>query len=313
MLPRFLVIGAQKAGTTALCAMLDSHPGIGLSRPKEPMFFSRDEPAIHPYFFMQERERWTRFDWDIRRDDLLAEYTGFFSHLPSHAICGEGSTTYLCSEKAPSRVRAVIPDVKIIVSLRDPVQRIYSAYWHFVRLGVSIHGFENFLLYEPIHSIYMGEYKTHLQRWFSQFSRDQFHIIIFERFVAQPQSVLDEVCAFLGVGSINNLQGGYEENRAHVPRFILLQYCVNLTRRLVGQDLSAVPGRIPLKRSRAPQLVGNVLERISTWNLRERHYPPMEEDVRRHLTSYYKRVNDGLSELIGQDVHEYWYGAGDRS
>ncbi len=122
-LPDFFVIGAPKAGTTALHAALDLHPQLYLSPIKEPKFFLCDGPPpreggpgdAHSY-----RE------WVWRRDD----YERLFDAAPPGTLCGESTPLYLADFEAHRRIHEAVPQAKLIAILRDPVDRAYSNWSH---------------------------------------------------------------------------------------------------------------------------------------------------------------------------------------
>ncbi len=118
--PNLFVVGAAKAGTTALHNALSRRNEISMSRLKEPHFFSR--PLLHP-----DAEGQIPVIRDERRYLSL-----FDARMP---IRGESSTSYLPSAEAATRIRAASPDARIVILLRDPVQRAYSHYLNDVRDG----------------------------------------------------------------------------------------------------------------------------------------------------------------------------------
>ena len=112
-LPDFLGVGTQKGGTTYLYELLKRHPQVFLAEPKEQHFFS-----LH----------WQRgADW----------YRSQFASEQESQICGEITPYYLFHPEAPARIQSLLPNVKLIVLLRDPVERALSQYFHSRRLGLD--------------------------------------------------------------------------------------------------------------------------------------------------------------------------------
>jgi hypothetical protein len=111
--PNFFIVGAPKAGTTSLHAQLQSVPGIFMSRIKEPNYFSRtlipDDHQVRPI-----------------RDSQ--KYLQLFDGVTSEAVVGEASPTYLADPDAPRLIHDVSPEARILISLRDPVERAFSHY-----------------------------------------------------------------------------------------------------------------------------------------------------------------------------------------
>src|SRR6266702_4704009 len=129
-LPDFLVIGAPKAGTTALHAALARHPALFMSAIKEPKFFLTDGPPPTrggPGDVQTYREHvWRR-----------EEYEALFAPAPAGVLRGESTPFYVYDWAAQQRIRALIPDAKLIVILRDPVERAHSNWTHLWSAGLE--------------------------------------------------------------------------------------------------------------------------------------------------------------------------------
>jgi hypothetical protein len=199
-LPDFLVIGAQRAGSTSLFAQLCEHPGVAAPSHKE----------IH-YFDNQSARglRWYR------------------SHFPPAAaargrITGEASPYYLCHPAAPARVGDALPDVRLIALLRDPVARAYSHHQLSVRDGHEPLGFEEALRAEPErlagedarlctdrayrshahrHQSYAarGLYAEQLRRWHEHVAPERLLVVSSAELFAEPARTTAGVLGFLGL------------------------------------------------------------------------------------------------------------------
>ncbi|WP_259082558.1 sulfotransferase [Salinibacter ruber] len=114
--------------------------------------------------------------------------------------------------------------------LRNPVDRTYSHYWHRVKTGRAVHGFEYELQHGPSTLLLRSFYKPQLERYFDFFPEDQVKVILLERFVDHTQAVVDEVCSFLGLETAVDVAGvDAHQNRSPMPRWpglqLLLNYC----------------------------------------------------------------------------------------
>jgi len=196
VLPSFIVIGAMKAGTTTLFAALTQHPHVIRSRRREIHFFGSR---------FGRGEAWYRRHFP----------TGL--ELRRHqAITGEGSTSYLAHPHAPERIHQVIPDVKMIALLRDPVDRAISNYFHEKRTGrETLPIVEAFAAEEerlrraaeepgqrPLGRMgyrKRGLYAEQLERYYRQFPREQLMVLQAESLFEKPREVIDRVCRFLGL------------------------------------------------------------------------------------------------------------------
>src|SRR5262245_31073319 len=96
-LPDFVIVGAQKSGTASLSALLSDRSDVFMCRPREPMFFCRDDAAIHPHTLLSNRDLWRAFDWKGDQQRLLDDYAELFRSAGRNQLVGEGSTTYLVS------------------------------------------------------------------------------------------------------------------------------------------------------------------------------------------------------------------------
>lgn len=134
-LPDFIIAGAMKAGTTSLHHILKHHKHVFLPE-DEIFFFDLDDIQQHPDFFMDARGKWIFHDYERHYQDYLEWYSSFFESADDGQVIGDDSTTYMASRKAPQRIARLLPDVKLIFMLRDPVVRAYSHYWHLSELAV---------------------------------------------------------------------------------------------------------------------------------------------------------------------------------
>jgi hypothetical protein len=112
--PDFVGIGAQRCGTTWLYEMLKSHPQIRMSTEKELNFFN------------------------VNYHRGIEWYQKFFIGTPSHMICGEYSPRYLANKNTPKRIKQTIPGAKLLVSLRNPVEQVFSRYNYKVKMHFTI-------------------------------------------------------------------------------------------------------------------------------------------------------------------------------
>ena len=171
-LPNFLHIGPGKSGSTWLHETLVLHPQVYLSEAKDLYFFSR-------YY-----DRGV--DWYRKQ---------FQSAGPSDRIVGEVCPDYLTSAEAPQRIRSCLgPDVRLMVTLRDPAERAFSAYLHRRKHGLTVTFREDL---ETSDLIEEGRYGTQLQRYLDCFDRQALYVAVFDDLRADPQAFLDGVTTWL--------------------------------------------------------------------------------------------------------------------
>jgi hypothetical protein len=206
-LPDFLIIGAQKAGTTSLYQYLVRHPDIESATVKEVHFFDLKYGkglAWYSRFFPSEGRRQAR----------LAQ--------TKELVTGEATPYYLFHPHVPERVARSLPGIKLIVLLRNPIDRAYSHYHHAVRHGFESLDFEQAIASETdrlapeierlttddsyhsfVHQrnsyLARGRYIEQLERWAAYFSREAMLILEAEAFFADPGAGVSSVHAFLKV------------------------------------------------------------------------------------------------------------------
>jgi hypothetical protein len=203
-LPDVIVIGAPKAGSTALHAALTAHPQLHLSAVKEPKFFLCDEappPRQHGPGDAHSRQEWV---W--RR----ADYEALFDVAPAGTLTGESTPLYLQDLAAHERIARLVPDAKLIAVVRDPVDRAYSNWAHLWSDGLEpeadflaacaaeedrlARGWAPFWGYKRL-----GRYGEQLDHLLSVFPRDQVHVLRYRELVDDPAATMDAICAFLGI------------------------------------------------------------------------------------------------------------------
>jgi hypothetical protein len=187
--PAFLGIGAQKCASTWIYRILETHPEICVSDPKELDFFSS--------FFDRG------YDW----------YEHHFAG-PDAAAAGEVSPSYFYNPLAAERARTYNPDFKILVSLRDPVERIYSNHLHEVRKG-HVSGdlsFERAMARNPMY-IEQSRYGQHLKTWLDAFGAANVLVLLQEDIAEDPRAEAKRLCDFLGVEAVTDSE--FFERRAN--------------------------------------------------------------------------------------------------
>lgn len=229
-LPDFLIIGTKRGGTTSLWNYLIQHPLV------MPMFpASRGLKSPWYYYVNYARgDRWYRSHFATERE--LDRVEARHSVRP---VTGEACPYYMYYPPVPERVRARTPDVKIIVTLRDPVKRAYSHYWERVGEGVEDLSFEDALAAEPerlrgerekmaadplyysrAHDFYSyrdrGVYRPQLEQWFSVFPRERFLIMAAEDLYRDEQAAVDRVTEFLGLPA-HPLRAAQRHNHLPAP------------------------------------------------------------------------------------------------
>ncbi|MEN3314762.1 MAG: hypothetical protein V7605_996 [Acidimicrobiaceae bacterium] len=194
-LPDFLGIGALKAGTSYLETMLRSHPETCMpAAGTELEFFNRH---------YQRGPAW---------------YAAQFCRCEA-PVRGEVSPPYLFDPASPQRIADLLPEVRLLVSVRDPVQRAYSQYKHWVQVTAYPGSFDDFISDHP-GAVERGMYFELVSRYLERFRREQLLVVVFEDMVRCPAEVLPQVYAFVGVDPSYVAEAADDAvNASGVPRF----------------------------------------------------------------------------------------------
>lgn len=190
----FIIIGAQRSGTTYLYNLLDEHPEICMSKPVKP----------EPKFFLNK---------SAGEIDLEAYLGTYFKHCSSdHKILGEKSTSYYEDEKVPVLISKSLPGSKILMILRNPAQRAISNYFFSVNNGLESRSLNEVFIekkppplrdkqktsVDPFNYLGRGDYAKFIIRFKKFFSEDQFRILIFEELINNKDHIRG-LYRFLGV------------------------------------------------------------------------------------------------------------------
>jgi hypothetical protein len=263
-LPDFLIIGAPKSATSWLTRNLSQHDKVFLAR-NEIHYFSRTYSQ--------------GLDW----------YAAHFDAAQSGKILGEKSASYLASPDVPERVCQLLPKVRLIAQLRNPIDRAYSDYCMLLRRGTVTHQIDEYL--DPARAaglrfIASGEYARHLSRWLSFFPREQMLIHFSDEIRDRPTDVLGEVTSFLGLDPIDAPNSARRVDVKEEPRLPLP------LRRALAPLKQAVA---PLRRTRWFQSIHAKLSRPFD-------YPPLTDHLRDKLRDYYRADIANLEKILGRSV-----------
>ena len=249
-LPTFVIAGSQKCGTTSLAAALRQHRQVHVARPKEIHFFDRH----------------------FKRG--LEWYAEQFSPRDHHLQIGEATPAYLDDHVARKRITRTLPDLKVVILLRNPVDRAYSHYWHKRRLGDEpLATLEEAVTAEPerlaeagprprnrLRHAYVdrGHYMDRIDPLVAAHGRERVHVMLLDDLVAQPKRTLRSLLTFLEVD----------------------------------------PG--PARRMKVQQR--NTYRQGPERDAHRASYPPMAEQTRAALEEEYAESNARLAEFLGREL-----------
>lgn len=269
MEPNFIVIGAPKAATTGLCLNLKRHPDIFISNPKEPFFFCYD----HKY-----AKGW---EW----------YMSLFEGAEGKTAIGEGSTPYSQIGTYPNTVGRIakhLPNVKLIYSVREPLERIQSQWIEQQSQGLTMLPFLRAVREDPQY-IDAASYWTQINAYRQHFPDERILVLFFEEYRKDPQGVLRQCFEFLGVDPNVKIEGAEKPVYASKGKRSDI-WLTNMMRRNVPGFL-AIRDRVPKNvRSLASQLFKREIKERPTWDQATRSWvlDQIRDDVIQFLRFYGK-------------------------
>lgn len=284
--PNFFVVGAPRCGTSTLHAWLPSMPGVYMSRIKEPNYFSRrvigdDHPMVKP----------------IRRD---RDYLRLFNDAGDAQVVGEATPFYLQDPEAPSEIRRKCPAARVLATIRDPVERLYSHYFmmrnnvpglgsfmHEIERGLALQGIRNVAFLDPT----VGLYSRQIERFQREFGK-RFKVIVLEEWTRDTPRTFRAISDFLGLdpvvqGEPAPRQRRFSEARGPFVRFLFgNRYVSRFTESLVPYALRKYVRKTAL--------------------VKESPKPPMDPRAREFLVSYYREDVERTQRLLGRPFPLPW-------
>jgi hypothetical protein len=302
ILPNFLIVGAAKCGTSSLYYYLKQHPDVFMSPVKEPSFFSNRaaNPGKGPG---DEDPRLKKYVGGVGSFD---DYVRLFKINTGKKAVGEASVdTIFYFERTIPAIKSYLGDPRIIIILRNPVKRAYSAYNHLVRDGREKLSFKDALIAEEQrrrdkYSFLWqyregGLYAQQVRAFQENFSRVK--VFIYDDFMRDAITFIQSLYAFLDVdpGFVPHIQRRH--NVSSIPRWSLLNNFFNKTTmlhkvvRLIGKAILGEDQWIRLR------------DRIRDMNMQKPL--PMDSEIEQQLRRFYRDDILKLQEYIGRDLSSW--------
>ena len=290
MVPTFLVIGAAKAGTTALYWYLAEHPKVFMSTMKETNYFA---------YGLDERGRLRYGDPELHRFRVRSwsEYQALFADAGDAVAIGEVSPIYLECPQAAARIRQRLPGARIVCGLREPVDRAYSDYLMYLRSRGRRLDPERDLTVTSAwarpdsHWMQIGRYHEMLSRYYAVFPREQIHVFLFDDLRRDPMGVIRDLYGFLEVDPTFEPDLETPHNVGGEPGNMALE------RFLTSHRIRALAEPV------IPKRVADRFRKLRTRNLR--HAPSLPDELRSELLEVFREDIVKTSELISRSL-ERW-------
>ena len=282
----FFIAGAPKSGTTSLYQYLCQHKEIEMCSIKEPDFFSCT--AL--------KKKQTYYGNDPIQN--LEEYNKLFSNKKD-LLRGEASVSYLFYDDVAKKIKKYNEKAKIIIILRNPVDRAFSHYLMDYRLGLVSENFEdiinkrinhkNALLYYQQY-VSVGEYYHQVERYIKVFGPEKLLIINYDDFKNNLAGTFEKICLFLNVSHTFKVDFTKSYNSFKRPRSKIVRWVYSFTK--LRKILSQIIPKIA---------INYIIKMLFT----ESKKPKLSSDARKFLISHYKDDIINLSKLLNQDLSSW--------
>ncbi|MBY0499588.1 MAG: sulfotransferase domain-containing protein [Nitrosomonas sp.] len=280
MLPDFVVIGAFKAGSTSLHHYFSQHPSVFMTKVKEPNFFAFDSKnKVHAEMNRQQF-----------MVTSLSEYESLFDDARVDQIKGEVSPYYLYSSVALQKMKEIVPTIKMIACLRNPVGRAYSHYLMRLRSGKETKSPEE-AFSEDAFWVRASLYANAIQSYQQIFDNNQLKFVLFDDLINDPQTLMSELFSFIGADSNFQVNTDYRFNPGGTPKLPWLHH-----------GLSALK-RIPGLRQYTPPFIRNRLARIRDKNLAPAKVLSM--DVQQQWLKFYRDDISRVQDILHLDLSDW--------
>ena len=282
----FFIVGAPKAGTTSLYHYLNEHLEVEMSSQKEPDYFSDDA--------LQEQGLY----YGKNRIDTLDKYNNLFVN-PQAKLRGEGSVSYFFYDDVPNKIKKYNPDSKIIIMLRNPIDRAFSHYLMDYRLGLVSESFEDIVKKKSNHKcanlfyqqyIQVGEYSNQLKRYLNVFNSENILLIDYEDFKKDVAGVVNKTYLFLGVNDDFQPNLNKKHNTYSMPKNRIIRYIYSF---------------VPLRNLLISIFSKEMIKSTRNFLFKSDKKPIMQVETRLFLKKHFEKDVNELSELLNKDYTKW--------
>jgi len=285
MLVDFFIVGAPKAGTTSLFYYLNKNRGICMSNIKEPNFFSSQDLKIQKIYY------------DSLILDNLKEYERIFTPKNKQQIIGEASVSYLFYPNVANRIFDYNPRSKIIIILRDPVERAFSHYSMDLRLGhvkqsldelfdLGLNNKDNLFFQQYI---LLGQYYEQVNRYIKVFGRENICVKFYDELKLDASSFYSDILKFLHQENDHNIDFNQPFNKSKLPSNKIIKWLYSWP---IIRKISLI--FLPL----------SVIEFINI-NFFKENNNIITNDLKSKLHSFFLEDIEKLEKLLSKDLNSW--------
>lgn len=312
VLPNFFIVGAPKAGTTSLYHYLDQHPDVYMSPVKEPNYFAeeirlgnispewqdwaqREYKSLQAYLSGSMHEK--KFGGIV---DTWSDYLKLFENVNGEKAIGEASVCYLWSKTASRTIASTTPHAKIVMVLRNPIDRAFSQYKQAVASGLTAKSFGEvvrnslknkcyqFELLNPF--LEFGLYYDQVKRYTEHFSAENLRIYLYEEYKQAPTQITADIFRFLGVDPQFCPDVSEKHLQTSLPRFDWISFMLKKC------------GAWSRLKNMVPRRFVPFIKKCVFRNTQTVEFDPAD---RIQLSNYYREDVTRLSHLIQRDLRTW--------
>jgi len=302
-LPNFLIIGAGRAGTTSLNHYLGQHPDVFMSPIKETNFFAYRALAAAGL----SSGPLESMSFPIQS---LREYRKLFDRAAGARAIGEASPIYMADRRIAEEISDLLPDVRLIAILRNPVERAHSSYLFHRRDGRERRSFdqaireereglfsEEKLSFGQRSYLGLGFYDRMLAPYFDLFPRSRIGVFLFDHLLRDPADLMSDLFGFLHVDPAFEPAVSVRYNASGVPRGAWATATSKAFRKRPWTERAKL---------RLPGLIQDTMDRwIEASRARRLEVPELPKELQRELVSLYAEDIAHLQQRIGRDLQAW--------
>lgn len=285
----FIGIGVQKSATTWIARCLEEHPEVHFSKcpygDNESNFFNYSKEL---HFFNND----VRYEKDYQWYHSKFEFGSWKS--------GEYSTLYFPNPKVSERIYRYNPDIKLLLSLRNPIDRAFSGY-QFAVMGGLISpnqvSFRDALKDDP-QLIKQGKYATHLERYLDFFDLNQIHIMFYDEIKLQPEKTLLELYEFLGINT--SFKPSILNKKVNVSQSFRYPKINNLIK-FTSRTIRSIAGDRVAEKIKATKVLA-IIQKYNNLESNLSIKPSLSKDDRKYLYDIFFEEMERLKILLGRDI-----------
>jgi len=308
-LPNFFIVGAAKSGTTSLYEYLKLHPEVYMAPIKETHHFSTDidNTKFRSNYARSLNKDLSKFLESDMEEGIFhafvkdwSEYVQLFKKVKNEKAVGEVTNSYLYSREAAKNIKEKFPNAKIIMMLRNPVDRAFSHYLMDLRIGYETEDFMTALKKDMardpkgwgISNLYseIGQYAEQVQRFMQVFPKEHLRIYLFDDFVKNPEATMKDIFRFLGVSEETSIDFTKKYNPSFIPKNKFIGK-LNTQKRVKDWLKSVLPKSVKSK--------------FKKTFYTDKDLPKIKPEERKFLIEVFKEDVMKLSQLLNRDLSSW--------